>query len=250
MELGLKGRNVWVTGAGRGIGAAIARTLAAEGARVVVADIDASAAAAVASEIRELGQEVIDVVGDVCDAQSVRSMHEAAVKALGPIDVLVNNAGFARDGYLTRMAESDWDAVVDTTLKGAFHCSRAVLPTMMELRRGRIVNIASRSIFGNPGQTNYAAAKAGLVGFTRSLSQEQARHGITVNAVAPGFVETEGMQALPHYEKLRDLGLQKIPVGFLGQPQDIADTVAFLVSDRARYISGTTVFVTGGRYSS
>lgn len=250
MELGLKGRNVWVTGAGRGIGAAIARTLAAEGARVAVADIDASAAAAVASEIRELGQTVTDVVGDVCDAQSVRSMHDAAVEALGPIDVLVNNAGFARDGYLTRMAESDWDAVVDTALKGAFHCSRAVLPSMMNQRRGRIVNIASRSIFGNPGQTNYAAAKAGLVGFTRSLSLEQARHGITVNAVAPGFVETEGMQALPHYEKLRDLGLQKIPVGFLGQPQDIADTVAFLVSDRARYISGTTVFVTGGRYSS
>jgi 3-oxoacyl-[acyl-carrier protein] reductase len=180
----------------------------------------------------------------------VKAMHEAAVQALGPIDVLVNNAGFARDGYLTRMAESDWDAVVDTTLKGAFHSSRAVLPDMMAKRHGRIVNIASRSLFGNPGQTNYSAAKAGLVGFTRSLSLEQARFGITVNAVAPGFVETEGMQALPHYDKLRELGLQKIPLGFLGLPQDIADTVAFLASDRARYISGTTVFVTGGRYSS
>lgn len=250
MELGLKERTVWVTGAGRGIGAAIARTLAEEGAHVVVADIDAAAAAATAGEIRERGHTAIGVVGDVCDAASVQSMHEAAVQALGPIDVLVNNAGFARDGYLTRMAESDWDAVMDTTLKGAFHSSRAVLPAMMERRHGRIVNIASRSLFGNPGQTNYAAAKAGLVGFTRSLSLEQARFGITVNAVAPGFVETEGMQALPHYDKLRELGLQKIPVGFLGLPQDIADTVAFLVSDRARYISGTTVFVTGGRYSS
>lgn len=250
MELGLNGRNVWITGAGRGIGAAIAQTLAAEGACVVVADIDASAAASTAEKIRERGHQAIDVVGDVCNADSVQSMHAAAVDRLGPIDVLVNNAGFARDGYLTRMAEADWDAVVDTALKGAFHCSRAVLPAMMHQRRGRIVNIASRSIFGNPGQTNYAAAKAGLVGFTRALSLEQARNGITVNAVAPGFVETEGMRALPHYEKLRDLGLQKIPVGFLGLPQDIADSVAFLASDRARYISGTTVFVTGGRYSS
>ena len=154
-----------------------------------------------------------------------------------------------KDGYLTKMTEQSWDSVVNIILKGAFLCSRAVLPQMMEKKWGRVINISSRSLFGNPGQTNYSAGKAGLVGFTRALAQEQGRFGVTVNAVAPGFIMTPGMRNLPHFPKQQEAAIAKVPVGFLGEPRDISNAVAFLASDVARYISGTTLFVTGGRYS-
>jgi 3-oxoacyl-[acyl-carrier protein] reductase len=250
MDLGLKGRVALVTGSARGIGAAVIRQFADEGARVVISDIDAAATEATTQALCELGVDAIGKRCDVCDRDQVRELAEFVTAAFGGVDILVNNAGFARDRYLTKMDEEDWDAVVDTALKGAFHCSRAVLPHMMEQRWGRIINVASRSIFGNPGQTNYSAAKAGLVGFTRSLALEQARFGITVNAVAPGFVETELVKSMPTYERLRQTALERIPVGFVGEPSDIAASIAFLASERARYITGTTLFVTGGRFAS
>jgi 3-oxoacyl-[acyl-carrier protein] reductase len=250
MDLGLKGKVALITGAGRGIGADTARFLADEGMRVVVVDMDQRAAQDVAFSIRSSGGEALGVHCDVTSAEQVkRALREVAEAYMG-VDVLVNNAGLVRDSSLLKMAEEDWDLVMDVTLKGAFHFSRAVIPHMREHKWGRIMNIASRSIFGNPGQTNYSAAKAGVVGFTRALSLEQAAHGITVNAIAPGFIETDGMQSIPNYSKLRDAAQQKNPVGFLGAPRDVAATVAFLASQHARYISGTTMFVTGGRYSS
>ncbi|CAB3790991.1 3-oxoacyl-[acyl-carrier-protein] reductase FabG [Paraburkholderia caffeinitolerans] len=250
MDLGIRDRVAVVTGGARGIGAETARVLAQEGVKLVVADLDLDAAGQVAQEIAAQGGRAIAARCDVADGNDVRRMVEAATEAFGGVDILVNNAGFNKDRYLTKMTETEWDSVVDVVLKGAFHCTRAVLPGMMERRWGRIVNISSRSVFGNPGQTNYSSAKLGLIGFTRALALEQARFGITANAVAPGFVETELMRANPNYDKLRDAALEKIPVGFLGMPGDIASSVAFVASERARYISGVTLFVTGGRFSS
>lgn len=250
MDLGINGRVAVVTGGARGIGAETARVLAAEGVKLVVSDVDLAEAEAVAGEIRAQGGQAIGVRCDVTNKAEVSQMVAAGVEEFGVVDILVNNAGFNKDRYLTKMTEPEWDAVIDVVLKGAFHCSRAVLPGMMERNWGRIVNIASRSVFGNPGQTNYSAAKMGLVGFTRALSLEQAKFGITVNAVAPGFVETEAMRALPTYPKLRELALAKNPVGFLGAPDDLASSIAFMASERARYITGVTLYVTGGRFSS
>jgi len=250
MELYIKEKVALVTGSGRGIGAETARMLAQEGARVVICDIDVETAEQTAQQLRDDGFDALAVQCDVCNKEQVQAAIDTVSQAWGGIDILVNNAGFTRDRYLTKMAESDWDAVVDTILKGAFHFSRAVLPGMMERKWGRIINIASRSVFGNPGQTNYTTAKLGLVGFTRALSLEQARFGITVNAIAPGFIETELMRSLPTYAKLRETAIVRNPVGFLGEPQDIASSVAFLSSERARYITGITLYVTGGRFSS
>jgi len=250
MKLDLEGRVAIVTGSGRGIGKAAVEALAREGARVVVTDIDEAAAKLVAGALRDEGLSAIGVAANVCDAQAVQHLVAEAIAAFGKIDILVNNAGFTRDKYLTKMPEADWDAVVDTILKGAFLCTQAVLPSMIEQRWGRIVNISSRAHLGNPGQTNYAAAKAGLIGFTRALSLEQGKFNITANAIAPGFIETELVKALPTYEKLREMALARNPVPRLGKPEDIADAICYLASERAGYISGETLHVTGGRYSS
>ncbi|MDH5855921.1 SDR family oxidoreductase [Lampropedia aestuarii] len=248
MELNLKGRVALITGSGSGIGRDTAFKLAEEGCMVVVSDINADTAHQTAEDLRSAGHSAMAVVCDVTKEEEVAHLVSRA-QQYGGIDILVNNAGIVKDGYLTKMTEQAWDSVVDIILKGAFLCSRAVLPQMMEKRWGRVINISSRSLFGNPGQTNYSAGKAGLVGFTRALAQEQGRYGITVNAVAPGFIMTPGMRNLPHFSKLQEAATAKVPVGFLGEPRDISNAVAFLASDVARYISGTTVFVTGGRYS-
>lgn len=250
MDLNLKGRVAIVTGSGRGIGRAAAEALAAEGAHVVITDIDAQTAAATAQAIAARGHSAIGVAADVCDAQAVEALVAQTVKAFGKVDILVNNAGFTRDKYLTKMPETDWDAVVNTILKGAFLCTKAALPSMIEQQWGRIINISSRAHLGNPGQTNYSAAKAGLIGFTRALALEQGKFNITANAIAPGFIETELVKALPTYERLRDAALARNPVPRLGRPEDIADAILFLASDRSGYITGDTLHVTGGRYSS
>ena len=250
MDLQLKGKVALVTGSARGIGAATVRAFAAEGARVVVCDLDGAAAERLARTLNEAGQQALGFECDVTRADSVRLMVQSVEQAFGGIDVLVNNAAWTKDVYLTKMDPALWDQTLDVILKGSFHCAQACLPGMMQRRWGRVVNISSRSLFGNPGQTSYAAAKAGIVGFTRALALEQGKFGITVNAVAPGFILTEAMQGLPKFETLREAALARNPVGFLGEPQDVANAVLFLSSDAARYISGTTLYVTGGRYSS
>lgn len=249
MDLGLKGKVAIVTGSGRGIGAETVLALAQEGVKVVVTDIDAEPARATQQRLAALGFDAIAVPADVCCAESVEALVRAAVDAFGSVHVLVNNAGFPRDSYLTKMPESDWDAVIDTILKGAYHCTKAVLPMMMAQRFGRIINISSRAHLGNPGQANYSAAKAGIIGFTRAVSLEQGRYNITSNAIAPGFIETEGIRSLPHYQKIKQAAIAKTPLERVGAPRDIANAVVYLASDAAGYITGETLHVTGGRYS-
>jgi 3-oxoacyl-[acyl-carrier protein] reductase len=249
VDMQLEGRVAVVTGSGRGIGRAALYALAREGAKVVVTDIDAESVEQTTRALREAGYDALGIAADVCDSGAVDHLAAQATAVFGKIDILVNNAGFTRDKYLTKMPEADWDAVVDTILKGAFLCTKAVLPSMIEQRWGRIINISSRAHLGNPGQANYAAAKAGLIGFTRALSFEQGKYNITANAIAPGFVETELVKALPTYERLRDAALARNPIPRLGTPEDIADAITYLASERAGYITGEILHVTGGRYA-
>lgn len=250
MKLGLENKVAVVTGSGRGIGAATARALAEEGARVVVTDIDPNTTAATVGALEEEGFEVHGVVADVTSAADVQRLVAETVARFGGLHVLVNNAGFPKDSYLTKMPEADWDLVTGVVLKGAFLCSKAAVPHMMAQKWGRIVNISSRAHLGNPGQANYSAAKAGLVGFTKALSYEEGKFNITVNAIAPGFVETELMRSLPSYDAIRDKWLKATPLPRLGVPRDIADAVLFLASERAGFITGELLHVTGGRYSN
>jgi 3-oxoacyl-[acyl-carrier protein] reductase len=248
MDLGLAGRVALVTGAGGGIGAAICRCLGAEGAITIVADIDAGKAQDQAAILGSQGITALAVATNVVDTESVNALTLKAAEAFGRIDILVNNAGFQRDKRIVNMTESDWDAVVDVVLKGAFLCSKAVLPGMLGNKWGRIINISSRAHLGNPGQANYSAAKAGLLGFTRALALENGKYGVTVNAVAPGIVDTPAIRGLSHFEKVRENAERTTPIPRLGTVEDIADSVAFLASDRASYISGEVLHVTGGRY--
>ena len=249
MDLNLQGRVALVTGSGSGIGRDTVFKLAEEGCKIIVSDINADSAKETAEDLKKAGHEAIAVPCDVTKEEEVQYLVDQAQQHFGGVDVLVNNAGIVKDGYITKMTEQSWDIVVDIILKGAFLCSRAVLPHMMEKKWGRVINISSRSLLGQPGQTNYSAGKAGLLGFTRALALEQGKFGVTVNAIAPGFIMTPGMRSLPHFPKLHEAAIAKVPVGFLGEPRDISHAVAFLASDVARYISGTTLFVTGGRYS-
>ena len=246
MNLGLEGKIVLVTGGARGIGKATATAFIAEGARVAILDRDP---AAVKAACAELGAETIGVTADVVDLEQVMSAVAQVSNRWRSPDILVNNAGFPKDGFLTKITPEDWSNVVDVILVGAFNCSRATKPAMHAARWGRVINISSRAHLGNPGQTNYSAAKAGLIGFTRALALESGAFGVTVNAVAPGFIETEGMLALENYNVLRERSMAKSPLQRVGQPSEIADAVVFLASERAGYITGDVIHVTGGRYS-
>ncbi len=250
MDLGLKDKVAIVTGSGRGIGAETARVLAEEGARIVITDIDAETAAESCTALERDGFSAIGVAADVTNAADVERLVQAALDAFGSVHVLVNNAGFARDARITKLSEADWDAVVDTVLKGAFLCSKAVVPVMAAQRWGRIVNISSRAHLGNPGQANYSAAKAGILGFSAALALELGRDQITVNTIAPGFIETDGVRNLPHYQEIKDNAIARTPIGRLGVPRDIAGAVAFLASEATGYITGATLHVTGGRYAT
>lgn len=250
MDYQLNQKVAMITGSGRGIGLACAFAMAREGAKVVITDINPDSVDQAIEQLKAAGHDAVGFVVDVCSKEQVNAVSQAAIDTFGSIDILVNNAGFTRDRYLTKMNESEWDSVMDTILKGAFYCTRAALPSMMEKRWGRIINISSRAHLGNPGQTNYATAKAGLLGFTRSLAFEQGKYNITANAVAPGLVETELVRALDTYERLRENSLARQPIQRLGSVEDIANAVTFLASDCAGFITGETLHVTGGRYSS
>jgi len=235
-----------VTGAAQGIGQAIAETLARLGANVVVADLQVEKAEAVATEIAaDTGRRAIAVQVDVSDSASAKALMDQARAEFGRVDILVNNAGITRDDLIMRMKEADWDLVININLKGAFNCSKAIIRSMMKQRYGRIVNITSVSgITGQAGQTNYSSSKAGLIGFTKALAKEVGSRNITVNGVAPGFIETVLTADLP--QEIKDMGIKLTPLGRFGQPQDIANAVAFLASDEASFITGEVLTVDGG----
>ncbi|MDQ0175855.1 3-oxoacyl-[acyl-carrier-protein] reductase [Bacillus chungangensis] len=242
----LKGKVAFVTGGSRGIGREIALEFARQGAHVAINYAGSKEKAeAVADEIREIGQEAIVLQGDVSDQESVQAMVKAAISHFNKLDILVNNAGITKDNLLMRMKEEDWDAVMNTNLKGVFLCTKAVVRQMMKQRSGSIINISSIvGVSGNPGQANYVAAKAGVIGFTKTAAKELASRGITVNAVAPGFIATDMTDKLT--EDLKADMLKQIPLGYLGKPKDIAKVVVFLASDDASYMTGQTLHVDGG----
>ena len=240
-----------VTGAARGIGAAIARRLAGQGVAIAAVDLDTDGSARTANAILEAGGRAIAVGADVADEAAARHAVERAAAELGPVTVLVNNAGIIRDNLLFKMSTDDWDAVMNVHLRGAFLMTRAAQAHMIEAKWGRIVNLSSTSALGNRGQANYAAAKAGLQGFTKTLALELGKFGVTANAIAPGFIDTEMTQATADrlgvdFEDWKTAASREIPVGRVGTPDDIAAVAAFLCSEDAGYVSGQVIYVAGG----
>ncbi len=242
----LDGKVALVTGASRGIGRAIALRLAEEGAKVAINYAgNVKAAEEVKAAIEEKGGKALLVQADVSDSEAAEGMVASVVEAFGTIDILVNNAGITRDAIFARMKEEDFNAVINTNLKGVFHCTKAVTKLMMKQRSGRIVNMASVvGVTGNAGQANYSAAKAGVIGFTKSVARELAGRGITVNSVAPGFIETDMTAVLS--DKVKEAMVEGIPLKRAGKPEDVANAVLFLASDNAAYITGQVLHVDGG----
>jgi acetoacetyl-CoA reductase len=247
MSKRLDGQTAIVTGAGRGIGRAIAKELAATGANVVVNYVtSADAARELAKEIEELGPKALVVQADVTEYDQVGEMIKQTIETFGQIDILVNNAGITRDKTLKNMTREHWDEVVDVNLGSLFNCTKQVLPFMLERKSGKIVNISSFvALGGNVGQSNYAATKAGIIGFTKSLALEVSRHGITVNAVCPGFTETDMLMTVP--EHIRQRILDKIPMGRFGKPEEIASCVRYIVAE-ADYMTAQAISINGGVY--
>jgi 3-oxoacyl-[acyl-carrier protein] reductase len=247
----LDGRVAFVTGAGRGIGAATAMRMAEEGARVALVDIDAEGCQQVAQELERLGAQSLILPCDVSKAAMVEEAVEKTVNQFGRLDILVNNAGVIRDNLLFKMSEEDWDTVMAVHLKGAFLCSRAAQKHMVQQRYGRIISLSSTSALGNRGQANYSAAKAGLQGFTRTLAIELGPFGITTNAVAPGFIDTEMTRSSARRQGLDPEAViaeasKRIPVRRVGQPRDVANVICFLASEEAGFVNGQIIYVSGG----
>ena len=241
----LQGKVAVVTGGSRGIGRAVATVLAREGAVITLCARDRVLLEKVAAELESSGVQALAVQADVTRASEVEQMIGACVERFGQVDILVNNAGITRDNLLLRMKDEEWDAVLSTNLKGVFHCTRAVLRPMIKQRRGRIINLTSVvAVMGNLGQANYVAAKAGIIGLTKATAREVASRGITANAVAPGFIETDMTHALG--PELQEQMRSQIPLGRFGRPEDVAELVVFLASDRAAYITGQVIHLNGG----
>lgn len=241
----LTGKTAIVTGASRGIGAAIARKLCEAGANVALCSRSAEAVAATADTLNSEGYTAISTAADISKKVDVEALIKTVLDRFSQIDILVNNAGITRDTLLMRLKDEDWDAVLQTNLTGTMYCTRAVMRPMLRQRSGRIINISSViGVMGNPGQASYAAAKAGIIGFTKTIAREVGVRGITVNAIAPGFITTDMTAQMPqqNQEQLRAL----IPLRRFGSPEDVADAVHFLASDAARYITGQTLHVDGG----
>ena len=243
-----EGRVALVTGGAQGIGRALALALAGAGVDVAVTDVNSAGAEEAAAAVTATGRRSWALAGDVSDFAAAREMTEEVLQDSGKIDILVNNAGITRDGLLLRMKEQDWDSVLAVNLKGAFNFCKAAVPVMVKQRYGRIVNMSSVvGVMGNAGQANYSASKAGLIGLTKSLAREVASRGVTVNAVAPGFIDTAMTQALS--EKVRTALQQQIPAGKLGQVEDVVAAALFLASEEASYITGQVLHVNGGMYT-
>jgi 3-oxoacyl-[acyl-carrier protein] reductase len=243
--MSLDGKVAIVTGAGQGIGRVVAETLARHGADIVVVDLDPGRSQETVESVTKLGRRALNLKVNVANWDDVKGMVDQVVKDWGKIDILVNNAGITRDGLLVRMKEEDWNLVLQVNLNGTFHCTKAVIQPMSKQRCGRIVNIASIvGVMGNAGQANYAASKAAVIGFTKTVAREYASRMITVNAVAPGFIDTAMTQGLP--AEVKETLQKQIPLNRLGQPSDVAEAVRFLVSDEAGYITGHVLHVNGG----
>jgi 3-oxoacyl-[acyl-carrier protein] reductase len=243
--MSLQGKTAIVTGAAQGIGRAIAECLAQAGADIAVADLDPGRSVETVASVEKLGRKALNIKVNVADANETKAMVEQVMKAWGKVDILVNNAGITRDGLLLRMKEEDWNLVLQINLNGTFNCTKAVLQPMTKQRYGRIVNIASIvGVIGNAGQANYSASKAAVIGFTKTVGREYASRNVTVNAVAPGFIDTAMTHGLS--ADVKDTLLKQIPLGRLGTPADIAAAVRFLVSEDAAYITGHVLHVNGG----
>ncbi len=243
--MSLQGKTAIVTGAAQGIGRAIAECLAQAGADIAVADLDPGRSVETVASVEKLGRKALNIKVNVADANETKSMVEQVLKTWGKVDILVNNAGITRDGLLLRMKEEDWNLVLQINLNGTFNCTKAVLQPMTKQRYGRIVNIASIvGVIGNAGQANYSASKAAVIGFTKTVGREYASRNVTVNAVAPGFIDTAMTHGLS--ADVKDTLLKQIPLGRLGTPADIAAAVRFLVSEDAAYITGHVLHVNGG----
>ena len=246
-----EGRTALVTGGGRGIGAATAMRFAADGAAVVISDVDLEPAEAVAGQVRSLSSRALAVACDVTDRTAVEALVERALSEYGGLDILVTCAGVLRDNLVHKMTDTDWDLVIDTHLKGTFLCAQAAQRAMVAARRGKMVFLSSNSALGNRGQLNYSAAKAGIQGMARTLAIELGPFNINVNAVAPGFIETRMTQAVAErigiaYEDLKRAAAERTPLRRTGRPEDIAGVVTFLCSDDASFVTGQTVYATGG----
>jgi 3-oxoacyl-[acyl-carrier protein] reductase len=247
-NMDLTGKVALVTGAGLGLGRAISCRLAENGAKVVVNDVVKENGEATVEIITSGKKEATFVKADISNWDAAKGLVEKVVETYGKIDILVNNAGITRDMLMRDMKEADWDSVLNINLKGAFNCCKFATPYMVEQKYGKIINLSSRAHMGNPGQANYSASKAGIIGLTRSMALEFGRYNINVNAIAPGMINTEGVRGLAKYDMVVERALKITPLKRLGEPEDVANLVHFLVSDYSSYITGEVIHITGGRY--